>query len=58
MGHSRVETTLVYTKLIDFSECDFICKAAKDAKEAMMLIEEGFTFVCDMEGIKLFRKPK
>ena len=36
----------------------FICKAAKDAKEAMVLIEEGFEFVCDMEGVKLFRKPK
>jgi integrase len=58
MGHSRVETTLVYTKLIDFNEGDFICKAAKDAKEAMMLIEEGFMFVNEMEGLKPFRKPK
>jgi integrase len=58
MGHTRVETTLVYTKLIDFSEGDFICKAAKDVAEAKLLIEEGFTFICDMEGAKLFRKPK
>jgi hypothetical protein len=44
--------------LIDFNEGDFICKAAKDVKEAMMLIEEGFQFVTEMEGVKLFRKPK
>jgi hypothetical protein len=44
--------------LIDFSEGDFICKATKDAKETMILIAEGFMFVCDMEGVKLFRKPK
>lgn len=39
-------------------KADFICKVAKDAKEAMMLIEEGFMFVCEMEGVKLFRKAK
>jgi hypothetical protein len=44
--------------LIDFSAGDFICKDAKDAKEAMILVEEGFMFVCNMEGVKLFRKPK
>jgi len=58
MGHSRVETTLVYTKLIDFSEGDFTCKAAQNIAEASALIEAGFSFVCDMDGIKLFRKPK
>jgi len=30
----------------------------KTIEEAKQLIETGFEYVCDMEGIKLFRKRK
>jgi hypothetical protein len=58
MGHTRIETTLIYTKLVCFSEGEFTCATAKNVQEAKALIEEGFSYVCDVEGIKLFRKPK
>jgi hypothetical protein len=31
---------------------------ATAVEEALKLIEEGFEFVCDMDGQKLFRKRK
>jgi integrase len=58
MGHSRIETTLIYTKLINFASDDYTVKAATSVKEAMALIESGFEYVCEVEGTKLFRKPK
>jgi integrase len=58
LGHSRIETTLIYTKLVCFSEGEFNCATAKTVEEAKVLIEEGFSYVCEVEGVKLFRKPK
>jgi hypothetical protein len=36
----------------------YICKIAKNLKEAIELIEAGFQYVTEMDGCKLFRKPK
>jgi hypothetical protein len=36
----------------------FVCKMAKEPKEIQELIELGFEFVCDLDGIKFFRKRK
>ncbi len=58
MGHTRIETTLIYTKLVYFSEGEFTCAVAKTVDEAKALIEEGFSYVCEVEGVTLFRKPK
>jgi site-specific recombinase XerC len=58
LDHSRIETTLVYTKLICFNEGEFICKVAENVKEASALIEEGFEYVMKIDGVELFRKPK
>jgi len=37
---------------------EYICKVAKNLKEATELIEAGFQYVTEMDGCKLFRKPK
>ena len=58
LGHSRIETTLVYTKLICFNEGEFHCTTANTVEDAKALIEEGFSYVCEVDGVKLFRKPK
>lgn len=59
LGHRDIKNTLIYTQLIH-SECEdeYICKAAKTVKEASELIEKGFEYVCEVEGVKLFRKRK
>lgn len=58
LGHKRIESTMLYTQLIDFSEHEYSCKVAETVDEAKKLVEAGFEFVADFEGYKLFRKRK
>jgi integrase len=59
LGHKKIETTLVYTQLVQFSEEDeFHSATANSVSEAAKLIEQGFDYVCDYERVKLFRKRK
>ena len=58
LGHKNIKNTLIYTHLIPDSKEEFICKVAKDIAEAKALIEDGFEYVTDMDGFKLFRKCK
>jgi integrase len=58
LGHKRLENTLVYTHLVNFGNEEFVCKTAKNVQEATVLIEEGFCYVCEMDGVKLFKKRK
>jgi site-specific recombinase XerC len=59
LGHRRLSNTLIYTPLVNFgSEDDYICKVAKTVEEAKSLIESGFEFVVEIDGIRLFRKRK
>ena len=37
---------------------EFICKIAKTLKEISQLIELGFEYVCEQDGLKFFRKRK
>ena len=43
--------------VINYSE-DYICKIAETIEEACQLIESGFEYVTEMDGIKIFRKRK
>lgn len=62
LGHRSVMNTMKYIQLEEslFKDQDeqFVCKAARSVKEATELIELGYTYVCDVENAKLFRKPK
>jgi len=59
LGHKKIETTMFYTQLITFNEEeDYTCKTASNVKEATDLIENGFTYITEIEGLKLFRKRK
>ncbi len=58
LGHKRLENTLIYTHLINFEEDEFHARTAKTIEEACKLVESGFEYVTEMEGVKLFRKPK
>ena len=57
-GHKDIRNTLVYTHLIDLENDDFVCKTAKTLEEASKLIEGGFEYVAEIDGVKLFRKRK
>lgn len=58
MGHSKIETTLIYTQLVDFAEDEYMVKSAKTVAQATALLESGFEYVTVAEGLMLFRKPK
>jgi integrase len=58
LGHKNINSTLVYTRLIDFKEDDYIARVAHSEQEVCQLIESGFEFVCDFNGNKIFRKRK
>ena len=58
LGHKSIKNTLVYTHLVDFGSDEYVCKIAKTVDDAKILIEDGFEYVTDIEGMKLFRKRK
>jgi integrase/recombinase XerD len=59
LGHKKIETTLKYVQLLSLNEDDeYTCKTATTTKEATQLIENGFTYVTEIDGTKLFRKRK
>ncbi|MCW3984189.1 MAG: hypothetical protein NWE96_09370 [Candidatus Bathyarchaeota archaeon] len=58
LGHKNIKNTLIYTQLVTFQDDDFICKTAETVKEAKELIEAGYEYVTEMDGLRLFRKRK
>jgi integrase len=62
LGHKSIKNTLIY---IDLETCayphgaeEYYGKTAKTEDEAIKLVEAGFEYVCDIEGLKLFRKRR
>ena len=58
LGHKDIKNTLKYTQLVNFRNDEYHCKVAATVKEASELIEAGFEYVTEIEGNRLFRKPK
>ena len=59
LGHRNIKNTLLYTQLIKFKENDeFVCKVARKPEEIQELIEVGFEFVLEKDGLAYFRKRK
>jgi integrase len=59
LGHKKIETTMLYTQLVNFNEDEeYTCKTASNVKEATDLIEHGFQYVTEIDGFKLFKKRK
>jgi integrase/recombinase XerD len=59
LGHKNINNTLIYTHLVNFNDKEeFYSATAKTVEEAAKLIEQGFDCICDVDGVKLFRKRK
>jgi len=58
MGHKSIDTTLIYTQLLDIHDDEWTCRTATNVKESTQLIEDGFEYVTEQDGLKLFRKRK
>ncbi len=59
LGHKHSNTTDRYTHLLDNQEeQQYITRTATNVKEATTLLEAGFEYIQDIDGIKLYRKRK
>jgi len=63
LGHKSVLTTQRYVDLYteiygDMLPEDYVCETASTVEEAKKLIEAGFEFVSEIEGVQLYRKVK
>jgi len=58
LGHKSIQNTLLYTQLVNFETDEYHSAVAETVEEARKLIEAGFEYVCNFNGVRLFRKRK
>jgi hypothetical protein len=59
MGHKKIETTMIYTQLLQFDRDEnYTCKVSQNPEQTRELIENGFEYVTEQDGLKFFRKRK
>ena len=62
LGHKNILYTMIYIQLEEAlfknEDEEYICKVANTIEEAKELIEVGFEYICEFDGIKAFRKRK
>jgi len=58
LGHKSIANTDRYIQLVPFEGDEYYSETAKTVEEARKLIESGYSYVCDFEGYKLFKKAK
>lgn len=63
LGHKSIMITQRYVDLFEeiysvLKPDSFICEVASTSKDAKKLIEQGFEYVCEIEGEQLFGKIK
>jgi len=58
LGHRCLRSTLRYVQLIAFRDDDYASAVARTVEEVRQLVEAGFEYMTEVEGIKVFRKRK
>lgn len=62
LGHRKVETTLLYVQLAEviFKETsdEFTVRVASKPEDIQALLEIGFEYICEKDGLLYFRKRK
>jgi hypothetical protein len=62
LGHKNIKKALIYIHLegaiFKSGDEEFTVRTAKTLEEAKQLLEVGFEYVTEVEGVKLFRKRK
>jgi len=58
LGHKQIKSTMVYTHLVNFESDEWTSRVAATIEECCKLVDDGFEYVCDFEGRKVFRKRK
>lgn len=62
LGHKNIQNTMLYIQiekaLFAFDSDEFHVKTAKTPEEIKELLEVGFEYVCEKDGLLFFRKRK
>jgi hypothetical protein len=58
LGHKSIQNTLVYTQMVEFKNEEYISATASTIEDAKKLVEAGFDYVTEIDGLRLFRKRK
>jgi len=58
LGHRDINNTMIYTQFIDLNVEEYTCRTAKTVDEATPLLESGFNYIQEIDGIKIYRKRK
>ena len=58
LGHRNINSTLTYTQLVNFESEEYHVRISKTIEEDKELLEEGFEYVTDREGLNSYRKRK
>ncbi len=58
LGWKKLETALFYLQRMDLGSQEYHSATANSVSEATKLVEQGFDYVTDVDGVKLFRKRK
>ncbi len=62
LGHKNIQNTSIYitleNSLFQTDDNEFHTAVANSVEEARKLLEVGFEFVLDMNGMRIFRKRK
>ena len=59
LRHKQLETTMHYIRGMTLEKGDdYTCKTATNINDATQLIENGFEYITEIDGYKLFRKRK
>jgi len=58
LGHRSINSTLIYTHLVNFESDEFHTATSKSLEEDEELLKVGFEYVTEREDVKIFRKRK
>jgi integrase len=58
LGHKSVMNTERYTHLVDFGSDKYYSAVANTVQEIRQLAEDGWMYFQEIDGIKVFRKPR
>ena len=58
LGHKSIMNTEIYTRIVVFQDEEYNSATAKTVEEVQKLAEDGWSYFCEIDGIKVFRKPK
>ena len=58
LGHRSINSTEIYTRLVTFKNEDYLTATSDSIEEDEKLMQTGFEYVTERDGVKIYRKRK